>query len=216
MNHGRMETRSFDSLMGRTIELLPGDGERYRFTFESVFGPSAVLKPLDLKSAAYAKTAEQKAVVTLEASIDGGKASAEGTVERWSERSGALRVYRPREIVLAQRRRHPRFAVQFPLELGVLRDGEMRTIRTTTEDLSVGGFAAVVDEQLEADEAIVVLVRLPAGVVIVTALGTMGERARRRRRHARFTAISPDDAAALAAVLHEVELSTTSDGEGRR
>lgn len=215
MKYLRMETRSFDSLMGRTIEILPGDGERYRFAFESVFGPSAVLKPLDLKSAAYAKSAEQKSVVMLEASIDGGKASAEGTVERWSERSGALRVYRPREIVLAQRRRHPRFAVQFPLELGVVRDGEMRTIRTTTEDLSIGGLAALVDEQLEADEAIVVLVRLPTGALIVTAVVTVVERARRRRMHARFTAISPDDAATLAAVLHEVELSGTSGRGGQ-
>ena len=210
-----METRLFDSLMGRTIELLPGDGERYRFVFESIFGPCAVLKPLDLKSTAYAKAAEQKSVVTLEASIDGGKATGEGTVERWSERTGALRVYRPREITLAQRRRHPRFAVQFPIQLGVVRDGEMRTIRTTTEDMSVGGFAAVIDEQLEADEAVVVLVQLPARALIVTAVVTMVERARRRRMHARFTAISPDEAAALAAALHEVELSTKAGERGR-
>jgi hypothetical protein len=130
MGISRMETRSFDSLMGRTIALIPGDGETYRFIFESIFGPSAVLKPVDLKSTAYAKAVEQKVVVPIEASIDGGKAMAEVTVERWSERTGALRVYRPKEVVLEQRRRDRRLSVRFPLELGVMRDGELRTVRT--------------------------------------------------------------------------------------
>lgn len=211
-----METRSFDSLIGRTIALLPGDGETYRFIFDSIFGPSAVLKPVDLKSGAYAKEVEQKSVVPIEASIDGGKATAEVTVERWSERTGALRVYRPKEVVLEQRRRDPRFAVRFPMELGVMRDGEMRTVRTITEDVSVGGFAALVDEHLVPGELMVVLIQIPGRALMVTARVTIVERARRRTMHSKITAISPDDAAALASALQVIEAARAAEGTDRR
>jgi hypothetical protein len=215
MGISRMETRSFDSLMGRTIALIPGDGETYRFIFESIFGPSAVLKPVDLKSTAYAKAVEQKVVVPIEASIDGGKAMAEVTVERWSERTGALRVYRPKEVVLEQRRRDRRLSVRFPLELGVMRDGELRTVRTITEDVSVGGFAAVVDEQLVPGELMVVLVQLPGRSLMVTARVTIVERARRRTMHSKITAISPDDAAALASALQVIEAAKAAEEDQR-
>lgn len=207
-----METRSFDSLVGRTVALVPGDGESYRFVFDSIFGPSAVLKPLDLKSGAFAKEVEQKAVMTLEASIDGGKATAEVTVERWSERTGALRVYRPKEVVLEQRRKAKRLPARLPLELGVLRDGEMRTVKTFTEDVSVGGFAALVDENLTPGELMVVLVRLPGRSLLVTAQVTIVERARRRTMHSKITAISPDDAAALASTLQAIEADLVARG----
>lgn len=211
-----METRHFDSLMGRTVALVPGDGETYRFIFDSIFGPSAVLKPVDIKSTAFAKAVEQKTVMRIEASIDGGKASAEVTVERWSERTGGLRVYRPKEVVLEQRRRDRRFAVRFPLELGVLRDGEMRTVRTVTEDVSVGGFAAVVDEHLIPGELMVVLIQLPGRALMVSARVTIVERMRRRTMHSKITAISPDDAAALAGALQAIEAARAAGETGQR
>lgn len=207
-----MQTRSFDSLVGRTVVLVPGDGESYRFVFDSIFGPSAVLKPLDLKSGTFAREVEQKAVMSLEASIDGGKAIAEVTVERWSERTGALRIYRPKEVVLQQRRKAPRLPARFELELGVLRDGEIRTVKSFTDDVSVGGFAALVDENLAHDEQMVALLRLPNKSLLVTAQVTLVERARRRTVHARITAISPDDAAALAGALQVIEADLTARG----
>lgn len=239
-----METRGFDSLLGRTVTLsrLAGDApgaapdaerggsghsdggdrpaaeptESYRFVFDSIFGPSAVLKPLDLRSGVFARAAEAKTVMMLEASIDGGKAVVEVTVERWSERTGALRVYRPKEVTLEQRRKAPRLVARLPLELGVVRDGEMRILKTFTEDISVGGFAAVVDEQLFADEVLVVLLRLPRRPVLATAEVTLIERMRRRTVHAKITAIGPDDAVALAATLHEIEAETAARAGGSR
>lgn len=207
-----MQTRSFDSLVGRTVVLVPGDGESYRFVFDSIFGPSAVLKPLDLKAGAFAKAVEPKAVMPLEASIDGGRASAEVTVERWSERTGALRVYRPKEVTLEQRRKAPRLPARLPLELGVMREGEMRTVKTFTEDVSVGGFAAQVDENLVPGELMVVLVRLPSRSLLVTAQVTIVERARRRTMHSKITAISPDDAAELASTLQVIEADLAARG----
>ena len=85
-----------------------------------------------------------------------------------------------------------------------MRDGEMRTVRTTTEDVSVGGFAAVVDEHLVPGELMVVLVQLPGRSLMVTARVTILERARRRTMHSKITAISPDDAAALASALQVI------------
>jgi hypothetical protein len=208
-----MKIRTFDALTGRKITLESEDGlQSYRFVLESIFAGIAVMGPADKRAMAFARELAPKTPLRVVASVDDGILSAGAEVEKWSERAGTLRILRPRVMDFAQRRRTVRLPARMGIELSVLRDGRMVSIHGRTEDISIGGFAATIDESIEPGEPVVALIHLPGESVVVTAQVTVVEALRRRLMHARTTAISPDDYAVLAASLRVIEADLEKQG----
>lgn len=208
-----MKIRTFDALTGRKITLESEDGSQsHRFVLESIFAGIAVMGPADKRAVAFARELTPKTALRVVASVDDGILSAATEVEKWSDRAGTLRIVRPKVMDFAQRRRTVRLPARLGIELSVLRDGKMVSLNGRTEDISIGGFAATVDEHVEPGELVAALVHLPGESVVITAQVTVVEALRRRLVHARTTAISPDDYAVLAASLRVIEADLEKQG----
>jgi hypothetical protein len=160
----------------------------------------------------FARDLAPKTPLRVVASVDDGILSAGTEVEKWSERAGTLRIIRPKVMDFAQRRRTVRLPARLGIELSVLRDGTMVSLHGRTDDISIGGFAATIDEAIEPGEPVVALIHLPGESVVVTAQVTVVESLRRRLVHARTTAISPDDYTVLAASLRVIEADLEKQG----
>lgn len=184
----------------------------HRFVLESIFAGIAVMGPADKRAVAWARSLTPKTPVRVVASVDDGILSAGSEVEKWSDRAGTLRIIRPKAMDFAQRRRTVRLPAKLGIELSVVRDGQMRSMTGRTDDISIGGFAATVDEHVEPGEPVVALIHLPGESIVVTAQVTIVESLRRRLVHARTTAISPDDYAVLAASLRVIEADLERQG----
>lgn len=208
-----MKIRTFDALVGRKMTLQDETGEQsHRFVLEAIFAGIAVMGPADKRAVAWARDLAPKTEVRVVASVDDGILSAGSLVEKWSDRAGTLRIVRPKVMDFAQRRRTVRLPAKLGIELSVVRDGRMRSVPGRTEDISIGGFAATVDDQIEAGEPVVALIHLPGESIVVTAQVTIVESLRRRLVHARTTAISPEDYAVLAASLRVIEADLERQG----
>ena len=208
-----MKIRTFDALTGRKITLESEDGaQSHRFVLESIFAGIAVMGPADKRAVAFARELTPKTALRVVASVDDGILSAATEVEKWSERAGTLRIVRPKVMDFAQRRRTVRLPARLGIELSVVRNGTMVSLHGRTEDISIGGFAATVDEHVDPGELVAALIHLPGESVVVTAQVTVVEALRRRLVHARTTAISPDDYAVLAASLRVIEADLEKQG----
>jgi hypothetical protein len=199
-----VKIRTFDALVGRKLRLESGAGS-HRFVLESLLSNVAVLSPVDRTAAAFGRSVERGTPLRVVASVDGGMLSADTEVERWSERNKALHVYRPRSMEFSQRRRTVRLPVRLGLELSVVRDGVVCCVGGVTEDLAIGGFAAVLDGRVEVGESVVALLRLPNGSVATVAQVTAVDAIRVGLTHVRFDVISPDDYRVLVSALQIVE-----------
>ncbi len=201
-----MKIRTFDALVGRKMTLGDLEGEvAHRFVLESLFGMNAVMTPADKRAMEYARAVEPKTMMRIVASVDDGMLTGELLVDRWSDRSGGLRVNKPRELRFAQRRRTVRLPVKLPVDLTVVRDGECTVVHGQTEDISIGGFSCILDSTITAGEAVVAMLHLPDEPVVVTARITLVESLRRRLVHARMLSISPEDYKILAKALPLLE-----------
>lgn len=208
-----MKIRTFDALVGRKMTLESETGEEsHRFVLESIFAGVAVMSPADKRAVAFARRLEPKTPLRVLASVDDGILLAGVEVEKWSDRAGTLRIIKPRSMSFSQRRRTVRLPAKLPIEVAVVRDGQMVSSQGRTEDISIGGFAASVEGTVEAGETVVALIHLPNESIVLTAQVTVVEQLRRRLVHARTTAISPDDYAVLAAALRLIEADLERQG----
>ncbi len=208
-----MKIRTFDALVGRKMTLESETGEEsHRFVLESIFAGVAVMSPADKRAVAFARRLEPKTPLRVLASVDDGILLAGVEVEKWSDRAGTLRIVKPRSMSFSQRRRTVRLPAKLSVEVAMVRDGQMVSSQGRTEDISIGGFAASVEGNVEPGETVVALIHLPNESIVVTAQVTVVEQLRRRLVHARTTAISPDDYAVLAAALRLIEADLERQG----
>ncbi|MEI6498076.1 MAG: PilZ domain-containing protein [Actinomycetota bacterium] len=201
-----MRIRTFDELLGRKMSIgLHESDVMYRFVLESIVGINVILVPADKRAMDFARAVEPKSTMRLAASVDDGMLTADIMINRWSDRSGGLRIMKPTEMMFAQRRRTVRLPARVGIDLFVHRDGAAKIISGQTEDISIGGFAATIDEAVTAGERVVARLNLPTEPIIVVAEVTLVESLRRRLAHARTLSMSPDDYAILAATLPQLE-----------
>ena len=135
-------------------------------------------------------------------------------VDRWLAASRTLMVNNP-ALSFAQRRDYFRVAVTLPIEVGLVRDGTVQFVAATTVDMSQGGCAFTVREEVIEHELAVVVVRLEerAVLAVLQIVGVSPDRKVPVR--ARFYQITPYDRTALATELRRYEVARVRTGRLR-
>ncbi len=201
-----MRIRTFEALTGKKLNVEAGDpGGPFRFTLETLVGQSVLLTPVDKRSSTFARDVDRGLDIELVGFVEDGILRSNTRVDRWSERNGTLYVARPSSVTFSQRRRTVRLPARREIELAVLRDGELRTVKGQTVNISIGGFAANVQENFTKGEELMVVMRLPTAEVFIVAEVTMMESLRQRVVHARTTSITPTDYDTLLEELVAIE-----------
>lgn len=162
----RQDLRPF---LGTPVTLWEGDDDtvRRRFVLDASLQRTAVLRPADDTSRAWAMKLKGGEKVTLGAGDVDGFVTANLVVDRWSGPQRMLLVSVPAKPVFLQRRSVFRVAIQVPVEVLSWGSGMPQRTVGVTKDMSIDGLSAALvvppTEHLEA----VVLLKLPTKPVVV-------------------------------------------------
>lgn len=209
-----MDRRELYSLTGSMVRIVradaPGTGAHH-FTVESAADTTAVVRPCDREAKEFAADLVAGDRLRLTVGAADGVLEAVLVVDRWLPSSRMLMVNNP-PLAFAQRRNFFRVPVVLPIELGLVRDGEVHGVEGTTVDVSQGGCSLVLRESVHDHELAAAVLRFDTRV-IVTVVQFLGVTADRRAPvRARFDQIAPADRTALGTELrrHEVNRVRTA------
>ena len=169
------------------------------------------MRPCDREAKEFAAALAPNDRLRLTVGAADGVLEATLVVDRWLPSSRMLMVTNP-PLTFAQRRNFFRVPVVLPIELGLVRDGEVWGVEGNTVDVSQGGCSLVLREQVTEHELAAAVLRFDerAVVAVVEFLGVTADR--RAPVRARFDQITPADRTALGTELrrHEVNRVRTA------
>jgi hypothetical protein len=204
-NVDRRELYGMTGSVVRVVRSTDASGAvAHLFTVESAAGGTAVLRPCDRPAKAFAAALQHGELLTLTAAASDGVLGATLVVDRWLLAGRMLLVNNP-PLSFAQRRDSFRVPVTLPVDLGLVRNGTMRLVSGTTNDVSQGGCSMIVREFLREGEMAAVAIRFEDRTVmsVVQIVGVPPDR--RAPIRARFDQMTPFDRSALSANLRRHE-----------
>lgn len=206
-----VDRRELYSLTGSIVRIGRADSTSSvalvrEFTVESAADTTAVLRPCDREAKEFAAVLQNGDRLRLTAGTADGVLEGTLIVDRWLVSSRMLMVNNP-ALTFAQRRDFFRVPVALPVELGLVREGAVRLVTGTTNDMSQGGCSLVIREPVLEGERAAAAVHFESRSVlaVVQIVGVSPDR--RATVRARFDQITPYDRSTLATELRRYEVA---------
>jgi hypothetical protein len=206
-----VDRRELYSLTGSVVRIVAADSTSssalvHEFTVESAADTTAVLRPCDRDAKEFAAGLANGERLRLTAGTADGVLEGMLVVDRWLVSSRMLMVNNP-VLTFAQRRDFFRVAVSLPVDLGLVREGAVRLVTGTTNDMSQGGCSLVIREPVVEGERAAAAVHFEdkSVLAVVQILGVSPDR--RAPVRARFDQITPYDRSTLATELRRYEVA---------